>query len=490
MDLVNVGHLHQSQNDSESEARAIRGVMIQKRESLQCIEREIAQLIENKKTVEQDLVRLGIALGPHNRSLLPNEILSRIFVLLALDYGTVGFPFFKNDLPPQLIVSHVCSNWRWVAFRTPELWGDTKLSYTTNDAPHFIRLLQRWLFRARTFPVTLSIDFDKSLDGDGLAIALQNILLPIRVKKLSLCLTHKIFVALSTLPEAMLSGLSEFGLHLTLQGRQENMNMSNPHPLIIRLQSLTFDRPSRGWIDPPHPSLPWGQLRSLEIRRYQDLDLIMGILRQIPKLEALSLRVDLLHDYDTDALEQLTMPSLQTFILSALVVPGKEVDKILRCFICPILIKFKFRYYPYGNWTFETFGILKQRYNMQGLREATFVGNLPLPVSSFLRDAPMLRLLSLGRNAIMDDDAVIGLSNGSLGRFLRKVVINFACDIREVLGMLETRRKMVNALMKNGCTWREEITILKDVVIHTKQGKGYEDRVGALQDAGISIKFA
>ena len=60
MDLVISGHL---QHDSE--VRAIRDTIIRKRESLQCIEREIAQLVETKKEVEQDLVRLRIALAPH-----------------------------------------------------------------------------------------------------------------------------------------------------------------------------------------------------------------------------------------------------------------------------------------------------------------------------------------------------------------------------------------------------------------------------------------
>jgi hypothetical protein len=58
----------------------------------------------------------------------------------------------------------------------------------------------------------------------------------------------------------------------------------------------------------------------------------------------------------------------------------------------------------------------------------------------------------------MDDDAVMGLSNGTLGRFLRKLNIKISCDVGEVLGMVEARKKMVDALITNGCTWREEVT--------------------------------
>ena len=44
MDLANVGR--QTQEDTETSA--IRSVMIQKREAVRCIEREMAQLAENK----------------------------------------------------------------------------------------------------------------------------------------------------------------------------------------------------------------------------------------------------------------------------------------------------------------------------------------------------------------------------------------------------------------------------------------------------------
>ena len=69
INMVNVGRIHQfpTQNDAEAtRARAIRGVMIQKREAVKRIEDEITQLVENKRGQEEDLVRLGVELAPHN----------------------------------------------------------------------------------------------------------------------------------------------------------------------------------------------------------------------------------------------------------------------------------------------------------------------------------------------------------------------------------------------------------------------------------------
>ena len=483
MDLANAGR--QTQNDTET--RAIRGVMIQKREALRAIEREMAQLAENKREIEEDLVRLGITLAPHNHSVLPNEVLSHIFVLLALDHGSVEFPISKNNGPPQFVVSQVCSHWRRVALRTPRLWSDTHLIYPPQDASDIIRIHQRWLFRARTFPVTLSITFCDLLDEDELTNVLQTILLRIHIKRLNLHLIYEHFKALSTLPEAALSHLSEFELDVTFPDHNVNVDMVDPHPFITRLQSITFhfDGHNPGaWISSLRPCLPWSQLRSLDFgASVDDLSLVFGILRQTSVLEALTLSIT-----NNGVLEQVTMPSLRNLTMEF--EPGdseEEVDQILRNLACPSLTELSLE--TYGSWTCETFEILKQQYNMPELREATIYGGFVLPVSAFLLEAPMLHSLSLGWDAIMDDEAVIGVSSGSLGRFLRRLSVKFPCSVGEVLSMAEARKKMVDELMENGCSWREEITVLNDVVIQSRDRTGYEERIIALKEAGIAIIF-
>ena len=116
MDLpVNDGHLHQFQTQNDAGPRAIRSAMIQKREAVKRLEDEIAQLVENKKGLEEDLVRLGVAL---DHSLLPNEVLSHIFVtLLALGHGTVRFPIPKKTPLHNLwyrMYAHAGEGWRFV----------------------------------------------------------------------------------------------------------------------------------------------------------------------------------------------------------------------------------------------------------------------------------------------------------------------------------------------------------------------------------------
>lgn len=165
MDSIDSGpaspfHLQNDHASDELQENTL-GIMTQKRERLNRIERKIEHLVQVKGEIAGDLIRLGVAHAHRNHAnRLPNEVLSRIFILIARERGPVDFPFRKRNIPPQLNLSHVCSHWRSVALRTSELWSNTSF-YGSLDSSN-IRIHQRWLLRAGTFPVTLSIPFDAS----------------------------------------------------------------------------------------------------------------------------------------------------------------------------------------------------------------------------------------------------------------------------------------------------------------------------------------
>ncbi|KAF8351758.1 hypothetical protein F5887DRAFT_2423 [Amanita rubescens] len=335
MDLDNVRRVNQfhSEQSTLDSPRAIRGVVIQKRDTLKAIKREIAQLVEREKGIEEELVRLGTALAPHNHDVLSNEILRHVFILVVQAHGPVHFPILKGNLPPQLAISHVCSHWRRVALHTAELWGHTDLAYPQKyNTDDVVRLHQRWLLRAASFPVTVSISFDGSLDSDEIVSALQKIVLPFQVKRLGLDLTCKEFMALSTLPETALPGLTELELRLTPS--EEVVNMNNLPHFITRLRSVSFMPGETGvWFDQLSPSLPWGQLRFLGCHMFMtDLGPILNILRQLPTLQALHLSVFKFHIADLEE-HRLRMLSLRDINLDVDmdVLDGIQLDK--RCLL-------------------------------------------------------------------------------------------------------------------------------------------------------------
>jgi hypothetical protein len=476
-----------SQKDSRE--AVIRDVM-QKREILKCIDREIEQLVEKRKGIEEDLVRLDIVVSSYNHNRLPNEVLSRIFILVAQDYGPVNFPIPKSmDPPPQLAISHACSHWRRVALHTFELWSNVHLMYPPRInlvKAVYLRHWQRWLMRAETLPVRLSIDFDNSLlDNDEIANVLQTILLPFRVKRLHLSLTYRNLVELSTLSEASLSDLMDLSLDLTLSNDDLNIDMNDPHHLITRLRSLAIYSDELDiWLSKLSPTFPWSQLQSLHLGGLHPL---VEILHQTPNLQVLNIEI---REFQIDTLEELTMPSLRDFCLTVDdFVEGTELNAILHSFTCPSLINLEL--HVFAPWAFETFEIIKRQYNMQGL-EKIKLNNFPLSTSSILRNAPMLRTLSVRHNAILDDAAIIGISSGTLGRFLTNLDLGHTdCDVNEVVRMVETRMKTVHALIGNSRSWREDVTIIKDVTVHTRHGRDEkresDEVIAKLKEAGINI---
>ena len=396
--------------------------MIQKHETLKRIKREIAQLVEKEKQIQEDLAHLSVELAPHNSYPLPNEILSHVFILVAQDYGPVHFPIPKwMGPPPQIAISQVCSHWRRVALCTSELWSNTHLTYPEARNLYqtvYIHHWRRWLTRAGTFPVRLSIDFDNLLDNGKIASLLHIILLPFRVKKLRLSLTYKNLVELSTLPKAMVSDLTDLSFSLTLSHDVLDINMNDPHHLVTRLRSLTFygDKLTDVWLGKLSPAFPWCQLHSLNFEAIfvPDLHPIIEILHQTPKLQVLRLMIRKFH---INALQELTLLSLRDFCLyiDYDVDAGTDLIAVLHSFTCPSLVKLKLCVCaPQTAWAVESFEIIRQQYNMQGLEEIEFA-RFPLSISSLLQNAPMLHTLSVRKDAILDDAAIIGISSGTLG---------------------------------------------------------------------------
>ncbi len=120
-----------------------------------------------------------------------------------------------------------------------------------------------------------------------------------------------------------------------------------------------------------------------------------------------------------------------------------------------------------------------------------------LPISSILRNAPILRELTVRWNALLDDQAIKGISDGTLGRYLQRLEISESNDFEEVLDMAAARKKKVDEMIENGCNWKEDITLLKEIgiVCETDFEPSWDrekvaEKVEALKEAGITISYS
>ena len=80
--------------------------------------------------------------------LLPNELLSHIFLLIANDPA-------ENHLC-TLAISHVCSQWREVALSNGALWARIVFTFPISD--HKLSYARAWLSRSRTSPLDVLLD--------------------------------------------------------------------------------------------------------------------------------------------------------------------------------------------------------------------------------------------------------------------------------------------------------------------------------------------
>ncbi|KAK2460470.1 hypothetical protein APHAL10511_007517 [Amanita phalloides] len=397
---------------------------------------------------------------------LPNDVLIHIFVLISQDHGPVVFPMVRNhETPPQLMLSHVCSRWRTLALHTFELWNNVRLIYRHNK--RISLLYHEWLLRAGSSPIELSLRFAYSLrDDEAVSKIIQD--------------TVSYF-------KHQIKTLHAWSVQSVVKLTQYYFTAHREARTQVRLRSVVLaERGCFGiWqMDSDvllNISLPWSQLQCLRLCfTAQDLAPIFDTLRQMPLLQELHFCVQSHGGLLAPLEEELTIPSLRRICLE-LSLDDEDSNTVLHNITCPALVEFDIE----SEW--PTYEIIKQQYNLQGLEGLTLL-NPTVPASSILKDAPKLQRLWI-RGDMLDDEAIAGLSNGTLGCYLRELRISYVRDVNLVLGMVEMRKRTVDRLIENGCNWKELITVLRKVVVHCNC-HGYKERVDSLKKVGITIVAA
>ncbi|KAJ7168662.1 hypothetical protein C8R46DRAFT_1350259 [Mycena filopes] len=126
-------------------------------EEIQSLERTLTELKTRRAVLATDIDAHLALLSPVRR--LPDDILREIFVSsLPSTHNAI---MAEREAP--LLICHVCSGWRSIAFTTPRLWSSLHV-VIRDKADTTLILAKEWLTRAGVLPLSLSIGCSRSLD--------------------------------------------------------------------------------------------------------------------------------------------------------------------------------------------------------------------------------------------------------------------------------------------------------------------------------------
>ncbi|KAM6496304.1 hypothetical protein JOM56_009010 [Amanita muscaria] len=99
------------------------------------------------------------------------DVLCHIFELHCKDSPPVTFPLnhkLWEPVPPQIILSHVCSAWRDIILNVPTVWSSIRIVPMNFDTPQIsvsvVKAANIWLSQAKGLPCSIDIDFPEA-DG-------------------------------------------------------------------------------------------------------------------------------------------------------------------------------------------------------------------------------------------------------------------------------------------------------------------------------------
>ncbi|KAF8635792.1 hypothetical protein AX17_003849 [Amanita inopinata Kibby_2008] len=442
---------------------------------------------ELEATLDTLRKRLGFykaAVAPHKQ--LPTDILRRIFVLCARAYGSVQIPWWYNrrlidcKVPTSLVLSHVCTPWRQLAFSTGELWSDIQM-ISRSSSLISIDVCEFWLKHAGHFPV--SVKLGDCYDSMIKPAIIQKMSRPARVTYLDLAICCSPS-NLSILRNGVLPDVKDVRL-----SAEFDSDILLPSQLPSFFKHTKFFHCRGGLLDQNVTNLTpiWSGLCYLDLGdAMTTATQCLYILGETVSLEmcrlnvTASLQMGLQPDFRWD---EFILPELRILILAA---DNPSFHLIITSISTPRLMKLSLR----GLWRNldvgdKTIGILAERFNLYQLEELELLFNVcNRSIDVLLRNAPSLRriVFSYWHKGNMTNTIISGLATGNLGPCLESIEVPSVSDRDELFEILE----MVEARQRNSAY--NEITPLRNVRISTESllpQYEYLSRITKLRELGV-----
>ncbi|KAK7445730.1 hypothetical protein VKT23_014725 [Stygiomarasmius scandens] len=169
-------------------------------------------------------------------NLIPNELLSEIFTIFCLFppeprkpsesgwiFSNAGEFLETRDVThlPQNTITAVCSHWRQVALRTPQLWQDLRIHFQNGRFTDHAPLTAAWLARSGSCPLTINIrsgclpDSYQLLNTGAESVVTLAALRATQWYELNLCQPFEFFHPIFTLPRPSLPYLRKVDLRFS-----------------------------------------------------------------------------------------------------------------------------------------------------------------------------------------------------------------------------------------------------------------------------------
>ncbi|KIL66336.1 hypothetical protein M378DRAFT_384596 [Amanita muscaria Koide BX008] len=418
-----------------------------------------------EKQPEPELGQSDVALAPINH--LPDDVLCYIFTLHCREkIDAVRLPFNHSNVPPQVVISHVCSVWRHAILNFSSLWNDLEVFMDcAEDGDMLMKIVHDWLFRAGSLPCTLTLDF-RVYDGTLGALKqdrwyssiVKHLISQFRFRKLSTPWSSNHLAQFLQLPAEKLSCVED--LHICLINPPSLSNfgvLPSQAPLdsfkkLTRLTSLRLDQSLRrvfyGLVhseDSVFVHVPWHQIRHIHLSIPTSVLLCFTILHGSSMvLETCSLVVAGCYG-PWDEIQSLfhSPPILDPFLLwikmpnlKALEI-GSGDRSYRRIVSFSTLVDMQY----FSNMKLEEFGYYKHSRTMD-------VGHL-------LTTFPSLKRVEVLAWNLLDNGTISQLGSGLIAPCLEELVIR-CCDINigKLLRMVKGRSALAkrDGWQKNGPT--------------------------------------
>ncbi|KAF5382865.1 hypothetical protein D9757_007303 [Collybiopsis confluens] len=291
---------------------------------------ELARLHSETVRLEQKKAVLTEYLDRHRSSVasiwrIPNEVLALIFTLVCCERVRINQPpladFRCGANLPQLLIGSVCSVWRSILHSLPDCWTKFAVSFSAS-MPH-PSLIQ--MFLDLSDPKNLFLDITFSEDSDHQKIIAhpsysaligqvhrwqELILFGSQLENIEV-LRQPTIKACPRLKRLRLDGFFAVGV-------EPQMDLA-PMPLLERLEACLYDPYG------PDPSIPWHQLKSLQLHAAVDIPTCLALCENLFSL-SLYMRETTLQYSTEPSSKSVTLKSLRSFmlLLTPLVPAGEE----------------------------------------------------------------------------------------------------------------------------------------------------------------------